>query len=75
MLADHGGELETVELGHAHVDQHDGDVLFQQEHERFARRVRLEEILAELAENHLIAQQLCRLVIDQQNVDFVVSRP
>ena len=38
MLADHRGELEAVELGHADVDQDNGDVVRQQVLERLARR-------------------------------------
>jgi len=30
MLADHGGELKAVELGHADVDQDDGDLVLEQ---------------------------------------------
>jgi hypothetical protein len=71
MLADHRGELETVELRHADVDQHDTDVVLQQQHEGFARRVGLEEILVELGENDLVAQQLRRLIVDQQDVDLL----
>ena len=74
MLADHGRELETVELGHANIDQHDGDLVLQKQREGLARRIRLEEILVKLGENHLIGQELGRLVIDQQNVDFIVLR-
>ena len=40
MLADHRGQLEAVELRHADVDQHDGDVGLQQMLERLARRGR-----------------------------------
>ena len=31
MLADHVGELEAVELGHADVHQDDGDVVFEED--------------------------------------------
>ena len=31
MLADHGGELEAVELRHADVDENDRDVVLEQE--------------------------------------------
>ena len=51
MLADHGGQLEAVELRHADVDQHDGDVGLQQMLERLARRRRLDQVLAELAQD------------------------
>ena len=34
MLADHRGQLEPVEIGHADVDQHDRDLVLQQLLER-----------------------------------------
>ena len=40
MLADHRRQLEAVELGHADIDQDDGDVVLEQMLERLARRVR-----------------------------------
>jgi hypothetical protein len=65
MLADHGGELKTVELGHADVDQDDGDLIPQQIFQRLASRGDRDEILAELLQDHLIGEQLCRLIVDQ----------
>jgi hypothetical protein len=38
MLADHRGELEAVELGHADIHQDDGDVGAQEALQRLARR-------------------------------------
>ena len=49
MLAHHRGQLEAVELGHADVDQDDGDVVLQQVLERLARGVGLDQVLAQLA--------------------------
>ena len=72
MLPDHGRELEAVELRHAHVDQHDGDLALEQLLERLARRARLDQVLAELLEHHLVAQELGRLVVDQQDVDCIL---
>ena len=72
MLADHGGELEAVDAGHHHVDQHDGDVLgLEQEAQRLLRRVGLDQVLAQLGEDDLVAQELRRLIVDQQDVDLV----
>ena len=34
--------------------------------------MRLDQVLAELAQDDLVAQQLGRLIIDQQDVDLVV---
>ena len=72
MLADHGGELETVELRHHHVDQHDGHVVgLEQDAERLVRRGRLDQVLAQLGKDDLVAQELRRLIVDQQDVDLV----
>ena len=40
MFADHGGEFEPVQFRHADVDQDDGDVVLEQELQRFAARTR-----------------------------------
>jgi hypothetical protein len=72
VLADHRRQLEPVQLGHAHVHEDDGNILFQQLLERLPGRSRLDESLAEIGENRLIAQKLGRLVVDQQDVDLVV---
>ena len=71
MFADHGGKLEAIELRHAHVDENDGDVLLEKLLQSLAGGRRFDEILTELGKNGLVAQELCRLVIDQQNVDLV----
>ena len=75
MLADHGCELKAVELRHAHVDQHDRGFVLEQEFQRLARRARLDEILAETAQNLLVGEQLGGLIVDQENVDLVVYSP
>ena len=56
MLADHGGQLETVELRHADVDKHHRGVILEQELQRFARRRGFHQILVELAENDFVSQ-------------------
>jgi hypothetical protein len=38
----------------------------------FARRTGLDQMLAQLTENHLIGEQLARIVIDQEDVDRLV---
>src|SRR5665647_451616 len=73
MPADHLGELETVEIGHADIDKHNGDVGLQQRAERFARRIGFDQVLAQLAEDHLVAQELRGLVVNEQNVDWLAS--
>ena len=71
MLADHRRKLEAVELRHADVDQDDRDFVLEQKLQGLARRRRLDQVLAQLAQNHLIAEQLGRLIVDQQDVDFI----
>ena len=73
MVADHRSELEAVEVGHAHVHEHDRHVVAQELVERLARRGRLQERLVELLEDDLVAQQLRRLVVDEEDVDPVVA--
>ena len=68
MLADHGGELKTVQFRHADVDQDDRDFIFQQDLERFAARRGDNEVFAELLENDLIGKQLGWLIVDQKDV-------
>jgi hypothetical protein len=72
MLAHHPRQLEAVQVGHEDVDQDDRDVGLQQVRERFLGGIRLQQVLAEVAQYHLVAQQLGRLVVDQENVDLVV---
>ena len=69
MFADHRRQLEAIEVRHDDIDQHDGDLVSQQLLQRLVGRVRLDQVLAELGQDHLIAQQLGRLVVDQQDVD------
>ena len=72
MLADHGGELESVELRHADVDQNDRDFVLEQVFQRLAAGSGDDEIFAELLQDDLIGEQLGRLVVDQQNVHLLV---
>ena len=71
VLADHGGELEAVDLRHDHVDQDDGDVGLEQDAERLVWGARLDQVLAQLAQYDFVAEQFGRLVVDQQDVDLV----
>ncbi len=72
MVADHGGQLEPVEVGHDHVDQHHGDVVLQDLLQRLPPGRGLDQGLAQVAQHHLVAQQLGRLIVDQQNIDWLV---
>ncbi len=72
MLAHHFSKLEAVEFGHADVDQYDCDLALQQVLQGFAPGRRLDQVVAEVAKNHLVAEQLGRLIVDKQNVDSLV---
>ena len=74
MLADHRRQLEAVELRHADIHQDDGDIVLQQLLQRLARRRGFDQIFAETRQNDLVAQELCRLIVDQQDVDLVIRR-
>ena len=72
MLANHVGQLETVQLRHADVHEDDGDVVSEEDVERLLGRRGLDQILAQLGEDHLVAQELGGLVVHHQDVDFLV---
>ena len=71
MLADHLGQIEAIDVGHADIRQHDGDVFLQQMLERFVRRRGLDQVLAKLRQDDLIAEELGRLIVDHENVYFL----
>ena len=72
VLADHARELEAVEVGHVDIHEHDGDIGAQKMVEGLAGGIGDQKILAQLLEDGFVGQQLCRLVIDQQDIDLVV---
>ena len=72
MFADHRGEFEAVQFRHADVDQDDGDVVLEQELERFAPRGRRDQVLAEFLQDDFIGEQLRRLIVHQKNVDLLL---
>ncbi len=74
VLANQRRKLETVEIGHADVDQDDGDVDLQQLLKRLPAGVHLDQVLAQILEDHFIAEDFGRLVVYQQDVDFFVFR-
>src|SRR5262249_42083178 len=71
MLADHGSQLEAVDLGHADIHQHDGNVGPQKMLQGFSARRGLDQVLPEIAEDGLIGEQLARLIIDHEDIDTV----
>jgi hypothetical protein len=72
VLANHCSELKAVEVRHANIDQDDSNILLEEVLERLPGRSGLDEIFAEAGEYRLVAQQLRRLIIDQQDVDLVI---
>src|SRR5262249_36794405 len=56
VLADHRRQLEAVELGHAHVHEDDGNVMLEEVFERLFGRGGLDQPLAKLREDRLVAQ-------------------
>ena len=72
MLADHGGELEPVQLRHADVDQDDGDFVLEQKFQRLAPGSGDDQIFAKLLQDDLIGEQLRRLIVDQKDVYLFV---
>ena len=72
MFADHRGKFESVEFRHANVDQDDGDVVLEQELERFAPRRGRDQVFSEVLQNDFIGEQLGRLIVHQKNIDFLL---
>ncbi len=72
VLADHVGELETVEFGHADIHENDGNIVLQKDVESLFGGRRLDEIFAKLGEDDLVAEKLGGLVVHHEDVDFLV---
>ena len=73
MLADHGRQLEAVEVRHADVHQHHRDLVAQELLERLVGGAGGDQVLVQLLEDGLIAEQLAGLVVDQQDRDSLVG--
>ncbi len=56
MVADHLGQLESVQVGHAHVGEHHPDLLAEQPLQGLARGLGLDQVLAQVAEDRLVGQ-------------------
>jgi hypothetical protein len=57
-LADHVGQLEPTNSRHAHVDEHHRYFDLQKDLQCLLRRMSLNQVSAEIAEDCLIAQKL-----------------
>src|SRR5262249_36947325 len=72
MLAYGTRQLEVVHARHADISENDRDIVLQQLSQGFLPGARLDEVLSQFAEHRFVRKQLCRLVIDQQDVDPVI---
>ena len=69
VVPQHAGELEAVELGHADIDEHHRHIILEQKRQGLLRGVGLDEVFSQPGQDDLVAQQLGRLIVDQQDVD------
>ncbi len=72
MIVHQGGQLEAVHAGHAHVQQDQGDFALEQPLERFRARVRSNEVVPEVAQDRLVAQQPRGLVVHEEDPDAAI---
>src|SRR4051812_48420238 len=71
MPVHHVRELKAVDLRHADVHQHDGDIVAEQLLHGLAGRPGLDQVCAQLSEDRFIAEQLAHLIIDHQYVGSI----
>ena len=69
---DHLSSFETIHSGHAHIHEHEGDVIFQHVFQGFHSRMNLDEVLAQFAQHGFVGQQFARLVVDHQDADLFI---
>src|SRR5215470_14734944 len=72
MLPKHSRQLESVELRHAHVDEDHRHVGLEKILQRLSCRVRLDQHLTQLLKDHLIAEELRGLVVNEENIDGIM---
>src|SRR5580704_13928540 len=72
VLSDHVRQLETVEFRHANVHQNYGDFIFQQLIQSFSTGMRFEQIFVQFLEDYFVAEQLGRLIIYHEYVNFLL---
>src|SRR4029077_5625314 len=73
MIADHPSEFKPVELRHADIAQNDSDVLLEKMLERLPGGPGFDQVFSEALQCRLIAEELCRLIVDKQNVDRILG--
>ena len=67
----HIRQLKTVDLRHADVHQHYSDIIAEQLLHGLTCRSGLDQVFAQLTEDHFIAEQLARLIIDHEYVGSI----
>ena len=71
-LANQAGGLESVQIGHLHVEQDHRKFTLQQRPQRLATRLSLDKVLVHVGQDRLQSEQV-RALIDQKNIDAFVS--
>jgi hypothetical protein len=72
MLPDHLGELEPVQIRHADVHQNNGNLVLEELFERLLAGRGLDQVFPQVLKDHLVGHELGRVIIDQQDADFLV---
>src|ERR1700735_201178 len=73
MLPDHVSQFETVEFRHANLHQNYSDFIFQQLVQSFSTGMRFKQIFIQFLEYDFVAEQLGRLIIYHEYVDFLLN--
>src|ERR1051326_9535903 len=71
-LPDQGSGLKTVHARHHYVQQDYCEILIQEVAEGLAARLRLDDLLAQALQYGLGGQQVIRLIVYQQDLDFLL---
>ena len=72
MLVNHVRQLKAIQVGHAHIHKNDGNLILKEKIQRLFRRSGGQQILPQLAQYGLIAEQLAGLIVHHQDVDGLI---
>ncbi len=70
VLADNFRQLESIQVRHADIHQHYGDIRPEQDLQGLFPRVSLDKMLPQVGQHHFIGQQFGRLIVHHQDIDF-----
>jgi hypothetical protein len=73
MIPNHPSEFKTVELRHADIAENDSDVLLKEVLERLSGGPGFDQVFSEALQCRLVAEELRRLIVDQQNVNRILG--